>query len=84
MARRPLINLELYPGRWEDVLGDVDDIDTLIADPPYTDRTIKGTRSGSKSARSECGTGYDAVDETWCRNFVAHWHPRTRGWMVIC
>jgi hypothetical protein len=27
--------------------------------------------------------GYDPVTEDWIREFVDHWHPRARGWLVI-
>lgn len=34
-------------GRWQDVLADVGEVDAVITDVPYSERTVKGHRSGS-------------------------------------
>lgn len=88
---------ELRLGRWQDVLVDVE-CDALISDPPYSARTHAGhddvvrsdvkaghahdrawaARGGQRSAIS-----YGAWGETEVNEFVDHWGPRTRGWIVI-
>jgi DNA modification methylase len=37
-------------GKWEDVLAGVDDVDTIITDPPYSAKTHTGHASGTASA----------------------------------
>lgn len=78
-------------GRWQDVLQDVH-ADALITDCPYSD----ATHSGHDSGRRNDGSGVvDVAGREATRaisyapftphdvgDFVAHWHPRTRGWFV--
>ena len=81
---RPALNTtpELRLGRWQDVAGDVI-ADAVISDPPFSPRT--------HDSRGERNDGYD-VDglapeyAAWTRDnvheYVRHWSPRCRGWMV--
>jgi site-specific DNA-methyltransferase (adenine-specific) len=80
--------MQLRAGRWQDVLLDVE-VDTLITDPPYSATTHGGHdagRRGDSSATAEGRTApityapFTRVD-VW--DFVAHWHPRTRGWFCV-
>ncbi len=83
---------DLRLGRWQDVLADVE-CDALITDPPFGERTHGAWRDGERAS----GPGYKAgiaaklkrkaIDyDHWTPEdvaaFVAHWSPRTRGWMV--
>lgn len=43
---------ELRLGRWQDVLADVAQVDSVITDPPYSERTHVGQRSVTNFARS--------------------------------
>jgi site-specific DNA-methyltransferase (adenine-specific) len=43
---------ELRCGRWQDVLADVDEVDALICDPPYSERTHAGHDAGTRSANA--------------------------------
>lgn len=75
---------ELRLGRWQDVAADLT-ADAVISDPPFSARTHEG------GGRAEREDGY-AVDglapeyAAWTRDdvhdFVRHWSPRCRGWMV--
>jgi hypothetical protein len=75
-------------GRWEDVLADVRP-DSVIADPPYGDRTHEGARS-TKDIDVDVddfggnieGIAYDPWTPTDVGNFVGSWAPRTRRWIV--
>jgi site-specific DNA-methyltransferase (adenine-specific) len=74
---------DLRLGRWQDVLADVE-CDAKIDDPPYGQRTHEGHNEGS---RSVTGCFDNPIDYThWTpdhvHEFVRHWSPRTRGWMV--
>lgn len=82
---------ELRLGRWEDVLADVDEVDSLIPDPPFGKRTHDGQRHGRKDARytgdkgcilSARGLPYDYwTPEDVCA-FVDAWVGRVRGWFL--
>jgi len=77
--------MDLRLGRWEDVLADVE-CDALITDPPYGERThtghdaISGENSWGTSARRGA-LGYASWTAANVREFVEHWHTRTRGWL---
>lgn len=73
---------DLRLGDWRDVLADVDEVDAVICDPPYSQRTEDGFRTSGSLER--CGMGYDPINEEWARVFVDHWHPRCTGWIVVC
>jgi len=83
--------VELRLGAWGDVLVDVDMVDALICDPPYSPRTHKGHDSGVKQAKTtknhaeadRANLIYEALDGALVRNFVEMWSPRVRGWMVV-
>lgn len=63
--------------------------DTLIADPPYSERTHAKQRHGRKNAESaggylsSNGLSYRHYRPSDVYRFVDFWHPRTRGWMCI-
>lgn len=78
------LRCELRRGAWEEALADVDAVDALISDPPYSERTHKGhdateTRSYDSNRRA---LGYEAWTPDHVHAFVRAWAPRVRGWMV--
>jgi site-specific DNA-methyltransferase (adenine-specific) len=84
------LRCELRLGRWQDALADVGEVDALITDPPYSERTHKGAsahngvydgRAADSVARS--GLGYDAFTEADVTAMVDAWAPRVRGWMCF-
>jgi hypothetical protein len=80
--------IELRLGRWEDVLVEVDLVDAVITDPPYSART----HEGHGAAVNGIGGGHDGVErrdltyQSWgtaeVDAFVDAWAPRCRGWMI--
>lgn len=83
---------ELRLGRWQDVLADVE-VDALITDPPFGERTHAAWREGERHAGKHYKGGIAAklkrklIDyQHWTPEdvhaFVAHWAERTRGWIV--
>lgn len=81
------MSIDLRCGAWQDVLADVE-CDALITDPPYGERTHAGQRHGRKDPRyspDACLTGTGLPYAAWTPDdvdaFVAHWAPRTRGWL---
>lgn len=73
---------DLRLGDWRDVLADVDEVDAVICDPPYSQRSEDGFCT--KGTLERCGMGYDPIDGEWVSAFVKHWHPRCKGWFVVC
>lgn len=71
---------ELRLGRWQDVLGDVK-CDSVITDPPYSERTHDGFRTSGY--RKDHGLGYRPIDRDYAFDFVRSWATRCRGWMVV-
>ena len=72
---------ELRHGRYQDVLRD-ETCDFLFGDCPYSERTHKGYRSGSK-ANDAKGIAYKYFSAADVSDFVQSWSPRTRGWMGV-
>ncbi len=77
---------DLRLGRWQDALADVEMVDAVITDPPYSARTEKGQRSGTVG----CGEGpragtirYGSVSEADVVALVKRWAPVTRRWFVM-
>lgn len=52
--------IDLRIGRWETVLADVGEVDAVISDPPYSDRTHEGHDDGASLA-NRAGGGMGAV-----------------------
>jgi site-specific DNA-methyltransferase (adenine-specific) len=76
---------ELRQGRWQDVLADVE-CDTLICDPPYSDRTHGGydkAASDWERLGQAANIGYAALVEDDAVDFLRSWLPRVRRWAVI-
>jgi len=79
---------DLRLGDWQTALADVDSVDTLIVDAPYSAKTHVGhdafkdrpDNEGSPTLRKQLG--YRGWDHAHVSGFVEHWHPRCRGWIV--
>lgn len=78
--------LELWPGRYQDVLAHVE-ADSLISDPPYSARTVRGFRTGTAGCANggfrTADIGYAAISKADCQSFVESWAPRIREWVVL-
>ena len=84
---------ELRLGKWQDVLGDVGMVDSVITDPPYSERTHSGHDSGARGdghhdpshghRKVTKGIGYAPWSDDDARSFVASWAPRCRGWFCV-
>ncbi len=76
------LTCELRLGKWQDALADVGMVDTLITDPPYSERTHSGHDEISSKLEGRRTLGYVAWSVSDVRAFVVDWSPRVRGWMV--
>lgn len=75
---------DLRLGKWQDALADVEMVDAVVSDPPYSSRTHAGNedmagRFGDHGGRS---LSYDAWSSDDVCEFVKSWAPRCRGWIV--
>lgn len=83
------MSAQLYLGRWQDTLANVDAVDAIICDPPYGVRTHAGWNDGEKQVRKATGQStrtainYDAMSPTEVFRFVDFWAPRCSGWMAV-
>lgn len=79
--------IDLRQGRWQDMLADVESVDAVICDPPYSPRTHAGYRAGAATAgvvASQLGiVQYKPITEDLIREFASHWVPRVRQWIVV-
>jgi len=82
--------IELRQGRWEEALADVNEVDAVISDPPYSARTHDGHDAGVEFAAG--GSTFEITERrelsysAWTADdidaFVSYWAPRNRGWFV--
>tara|TARA_R110002126_G_C10296237_1_gene486539 strand:+ start:48 stop:791 length:744 start_codon:yes stop_codon:yes gene_type:complete len=84
---RDLIDLRCGP--WQTALADVEMVDAVIVDAPYSARTHGGHDAAKKSAERGNFSGMKKAIpyEGWVakdvKSFVSAWSRRCRGWMVI-
>lgn len=80
--------IDLRLGRWQECLADVEMVDAVITDPPYTSRVEFGYRSGSMIKRGitkaiiKPTIPYAAITESDAREFAESWCSRARKWIV--
>jgi hypothetical protein len=79
--------IDLRLGRWQDVLTDVGEVDAVITDPPYGQRTHAGQRHTRKSGDradwcSNRGLGYGHLSPEDVEEVCSFWAPRVRSWFV--
>ncbi len=81
--------IELRAGRWQDALKKVGEIDSMITDPPYSARNVRGFRSGSQYRRGVPGVPersfvipYEAWTEDDARELM-RWAVVHVAWWVV-
>lgn len=73
--------IDLRLGRWQDALADVVEVDTLISDPPYSERTHDAYRTMPETGRRSID--YPALTPADVEILVSAWSPRVRGWFCV-
>lgn len=88
---------QLYAGRWQDALAQIDRVDAVICDPPYGARTHEGHDASAtghggrwtddngnqhKQRTQRRSLNYTTWMPSDVRAFVTSWVPRCRGWFV--
>lgn len=71
---------DLRRGRWQEALADVEHVNAVIVDAPYSARTHAGHNVAAINDRR--AIGYDGWTSDDVRAFVEAWSPRCRGWFV--
>ena len=83
---------ELRLGDWRAVLADVEQVDAVICDPPYSERIEKGQRSGKRERggfdmpaviSDTSRIGYGSLSREDVAALVEHWAPRVHRWFVM-
>ena len=80
-APEKLDEIDLRLGDWREVLADVKQVDAVITDPPYSDRTHAGQRTGS-SIRAPT-IAYSQLTASDAMDMAESWAPRTRFWALM-
>lgn len=73
--------IDLRFGRWQEVLADVSTANALIGDPPYSERTHAGQRTGSSGDASTIEYGAMTIERS--TQLAALWHRRITDWVVL-
>lgn len=79
-------DIDLRLGCWQDVLADVEQVDAVICDPPYSERTASGYKTNPEWSReigSQPGVEYGFITEQDVADFVGWWWRRCRHWMLV-
>lgn len=79
--RSPCGAVELRCGRWQDVLADVEGVDAVITDTPYSERTHAGALDATTLDKGVTGYAHWTGDDA--RAFIACWSPRCTGWLCV-
>lgn len=80
--KSPCGRIELREGRWQDVLADVEQVDAVITDPPYSERTHDGHgRTNPEDGANRQDIEYNAWSTDDVQNAVAAW-ASCSGWIV--
>jgi site-specific DNA-methyltransferase (adenine-specific) len=75
------MSIDLRCGDWRDVLADVGEVDAVITDPPYSERTHNGQRTGSSIRMPSIGYGHITSGDA--RALADAWAPRCRWYAVV-
>ena len=75
--------IELRQGKWEKALADVESVDALISDAPYSERTHSGSLSGNDVSDTSGVSQYKPITEQDVWQFTWSWAPRVQKWVVI-
>jgi site-specific DNA-methyltransferase (adenine-specific) len=71
-------------GDWREALADIEQCDSLITDPPYSERTAGGYRSHGMIANGRtAGVPYGSITEKDAFDLAEIWAARTARWAVI-
>lgn len=76
------MSIDLRLGDWRTALADVEMVDAVITDPPYSARTHAGQNATRNDGQRATSIDYASWSPADVAEFVGAWSPRTRGWMA--
>jgi site-specific DNA-methyltransferase (adenine-specific) len=76
-----MTQIDLRLGDWREVLADVESVDAVICDPPYSATTHAGALDATTGERGV--NGYDCLTVSGAVEFCELWASRCSGWVVI-
>lgn len=68
-------------GRWQDVTKDIESVDSIITDAPYSEKTHLGSRSTLEPDKSFIN--YDFITEDLVEEVVKNWAYRFNNWFIV-
>jgi len=68
-------------GNYQDVLADTKDVSVIICDPPYSEKTHKGRRTGSNLGQHQIG--YESLTKHHAFEFAQFWSDKCKWWVVM-
>ncbi len=72
---------EIRLGKWQDKCQDIESIDHVITDAPYSEKTHLGSRS---SLDLDNGfINYEFITESLVKEFVNFWAPKVNHWFIV-
>jgi site-specific DNA-methyltransferase (adenine-specific) len=81
------VGWELRCGRYQDVLADVERVDAVVTDPPYSERThaaqISAPRDPVAALHGFAALEYRAWSEAEARDAAGAWARLASGWCVV-
>jgi hypothetical protein len=72
--------IDLRLGKWQHVLADVDRVDCVITDPPYSAKTHAASEDLPEGRQA---FAYAPLDEAGAIEIVDEWAPRVRHWLAV-
>tara|TARA_R100000278_G_scaffold119544_1_gene101050 strand:+ start:4983 stop:5699 length:717 start_codon:yes stop_codon:yes gene_type:complete len=73
---------DLRAGDWLETLADVEQVDAVICDPPYGERTHAGNAKMHEIPTARRSISYACWSPADVKAFVQSWAPRCRGWFA--
>jgi site-specific DNA-methyltransferase (adenine-specific) len=74
---------ELRLGRYQDALADLTQVDALVGDPPYGERTHSKQDVQAHDGATRRPLNYSCWTRAEVQDYSRFWSPRVRGWMGV-
>jgi hypothetical protein len=75
------MKIDLRLGKWQESLNNIKRVDTIITDPPFSEKVHSGHDKSSFGGRNKLE--FDPITREEIKEFVEYWSPITRGWVCI-
>lgn len=75
-------NIDIRFGPWQESLGDLNEVECIVTDPPYSAKTHKGHGDMAADVGRQ-DLSYRAWGQQEIFDFVDYWAPRTTRWFCV-